>query len=303
MKIERHEPETGSQLVLVIEGRGQLALWWDGVPEWDGGKMGCIGAFESDAQATAGCLLAEACRVLADKGCEVVVGPMDGNTWRSHRLVTHRGERPAFFLEPWNPEAWPAWWTESGFEVLSRYSSSRFELGEARSGLERIEQRLRRSGVVMRRLRTDGFETELRRIYGVCVEAFSRNFLYTPLSEDEFVAMYWKVEKVMSADFAWIAEVDGSPCGFVFGLPDMLAVQRGEAADFIVKTLAVLPERRLAGLGSVLVERVQQSARAAGFTHAIHALQHESNSSLRITKRNGGELLRVYALYSKSLKR
>jgi len=69
----------------------------------------------------------------------------------------------------------------------------------------------------------------------------------------------------------------------------------------IVKTLAVLPERRFAGLGTVLVNRLQTAAREAGCTEAIHALQREDNQSLRISQRFSAEIFRRYALFSKPL--
>lgn len=279
-------------------------MWWREVPEMAGCRIGCVGGFEAEDEEAAGVLLEKGCGRLREEGCGLAVGPMDGNTWRRHRFVTDAGERAAFFLEPRNPPEWPVWWERAGFSVLSRYSSSRLELEQelGQERWERLEERLASRGVVVRGIVMEDFEAELRRIHKLCLEAFAGNFLYTPLGEEEFVGMYAKVREWLRPGFVWLAE-DGSGglAGFVFGLPDVLALQRGEAADFIVKTLAVSPGRRTAGLGSLLVDRVQRSARETGFSHAIHALQHEGNTSLRITGRFGGEVMRRYALYSKVL--
>lgn len=281
---------------------GSAKLWIDGVPSIEGEVVGCIGEFEARDEVIAAGLLEVACAALRHEGCTLALGPMDGNTWRSHRLVTWRGGRPPFFLEPWNPPEWPEWWGRAGFADLAAYRSSRFELIGEVAVPGKVEARLAGAGVTIRPLRLADFEGELQAIHEVCLEAFADNYLYTPLSRDEFVTMYAKVRPLVKDRFVWIAEVDGRACGFVFGLPDALATGRGEEPDFIVKTLAVLPERRFAGLGSVLVGKVQAAAREAGFRHAIHALQHQGNSSRRITDRHGGELLRRYALYSKSLR-
>ncbi len=286
-----------------IRGEGGSArLWLEGVPGIEGEVVGCIGGFEARDQVSAAGLLEVACADLRHQGCTLAVGPIDGNTWRNHRLVTWRGGRPRFFLEPWNPPEWPEWWEGAGFAELAAYTSSRFELNDGVAISDRVEARLAGGGVAIRPLRLEEFDDELQAIHAVCLEAFARNFLYTPLSRDEFVTMYAKVRPLVMDGFVWIAEAGGRACGFVFGLPDALAVERREEPDFIVKTLAVLPERRYAGLGSVLVRKVQAAAREAGFGHAIHALQHQANSSRRITDRHGGELLRRYALYSKSLR-
>lgn len=69
----------------------------------------------------------------------------------------------------------------------------------------------------------------------------------------------------------------------------------------IVKTLAVDPEARCAGLGSLLVDELHRTAWEKGYTEAIHALQHETNTSLKITGRHHGGVFRRYALFSKRI--
>ena len=66
-------------------------------------------------------------------------------------------------------------------------------------------------------------------------------------------------------------------------------------------TLAVLPEPGLAGLGNLLTEQVHRAARERGLDRVIHALQHETNTSLKITKRNARTKFRRYTLFSKAL--
>lgn len=306
MKLERMErPGCGADETWVAHGgggeRGRAGLWWRAVTSLPGERLGCIGSFDAKDEEAARLLLEAAGGRLKEMGCSRAIGPMDGNTWRRHRFVVDAGERPPFFLEPSNPPECPGWWERAGFSVLSRYSSSRLDLTEESSGMERLERRLEERGVRLRELDVARFEDELRAIHRLSLEAFANNFLYTPLDEDEFVGTYGKVRELVRPGFVWLAEDDRDLAGFVFGVPDVLAVGRGEAPDFIVKTLAVKPGRRTAGLGSLLVDRVQRSAREAGFSHAIHALQHESNTSLRITGRFGGSVMRRYALYSKLL--
>lgn len=276
-------------------------LWWSEVPPWPGGRMGCIGEFSAPDEETAKSILWESCVRLAEQGCTVAVGPLDGSTWARHRYVIWSGGRPPFFLEPANEPELPGWWRAAGFSELARYRSSRLELGTEAMMDGRIRRRMEAAGVSLRKLRREEYEAALGRIHAVCLSAFAGNFLYTPLSRDRFIGMYRQVESVVREDFVWLAEAAGEVCGFVFCLADAEAMKRDERPDLIVKTLAVMPDRRMAGLGSVLVDQAQEAARRAGFTHSIHALQHESNSSLRITARQGGEVLRRYALFSKEL--
>ena len=105
-----------------------------------------------------------------------------------------------------------------------------------------------------------------------------------------------KVRDQVDPDFVRIAERDGVPCGFVFGIRDLEAEARGEKPAVIVKTLAVDPESRCAGLGSLLVDEVHAAAYEKGYTEAIHAMEHETNTSRKITGRYGGRVFRNYAL-------
>ncbi|MGD9420405.1 MAG: GNAT family N-acetyltransferase [Verrucomicrobiota bacterium JB025] len=303
----REVAELGADEVLAARdgGRevGRLALWWSDVPAREDGRMGCLGGFEAEESGVAEQLLARGCDRLREEGCGLAVGPMNGNTWRSYRFVVEGAGRPPFFMEPANPAEWPGWWMDAGFQKLAGYSSSRLalELGEGDGLEERVMRRLEARGVSVRPVDVGDLDRELRAIHEVCLEAFSKNYLYTPLDVVSFVGMYQKVAPFLKPGYAWIAECDGVACGFVFGMPDLLAVKGGRAADFIVKTLAVLPERRFAGLGSLLVERVHRVAVGEGFTHAIHALQHDGNSSRRITGRHHGEVIRRYALFCREL--
>jgi hypothetical protein len=50
-----------------------------------------------------------------------------------------------------------------------------------------------------------------------------------------------------------------------------------------------------------LVDELHLVGKRKGFTEAIHALQHETNTSRKITGRQNGTPFRRYALFSKNL--
>lgn len=278
---------------------GHVALWWKQTPLLDGTHVGAIGGFTARDGEIAKALLGEASSRLQQAGCKTVVGPMNGNTWQKHRFVIESDRRGSFLLEPRNPSEYPAWWRDAGFSELSRYSSSAMKLAEIEAIPLRVKERLERSGVIVRPLDPQCYDDELRRIHAVSLASFSNNFLYTPLREDEFLDAYRKVRERVDPDFVRLAEREGRPCGFVFGIPDLEAAARGEKPALIVKTLAVDPGARCAGLGSVLVDEIHRAAKAKGYVEAIHALQHETNTSLKITGRHHGHAFRRYALFSK----
>ncbi len=281
---------------------GHAALWWRETPEFDGERVGAIGGFTAQDGKSARAVLAAAEEQLRHAGCRRVVGPMNGNTWRRHRFVTDEcGGRGPFLLEPRNPIEFPQWWESAGYQVLSRYSSSWIDLENDLGIPAALAKRLRRSGVEILPLDEARFDEELKAIHAVSVKSFSHNFLYTPLEEGAFVDAYRKIRERVDSDLVRIARRGGEVCGFVFGISDWEAAARSERPAVIVKTLAVDPASRCAGLGSLLVDELHRIAREKGHREAIHALQHESNTSLKITDRHHGEVLRRYSLFSKIL--
>lgn len=292
----------GGRIVLLNEAgeiRGHVALWWENVPGSGPTRTGAIGGFFATSESDTHALLKEACDWLQEQGCGQIIGPMNANTWQRHRFVIESDGRPPYLLEPRNSAEWPDWWLSAGFTVLSRYSSSRLALDGEPSVPQALKQRLLRSGVSIRALRPDAFDVELRIIHAISLKSFSSNFLYTPLDEAAFLRSYAKVRERVDPDLVRLAERDGVPLGFVFALPDWEAIAQGMKPDVIVKTLAVCPDSRCAGLGSLLIDEVHAIARLKGHDHAIHAMQHESNSSLRITRRHQGTVFRRYALFTR----
>ena len=67
-----------------------------------------------------------------------------------------------------------------------------------------------------------------------------------------------------------------------------------------MKTLAVLPEPALAGLGNLLLWRVHEEAKRLGFKRVIHALMHESNTSRNLSGRYA-KPFRRYTLFARKL--
>ena len=99
-----------------------------------------------------------------------------------------------------------------------------------------------------------------------------------------------------------LAELEGRAVGFVFTIPDWLQGERGRAIDTVVmKTLAVLPGRSYAGLGSHLVRRNQTMASELGYQRVVHALMHTGNPSRGISRRYGNTIRR-YTLFARMLR-
>jgi L-amino acid N-acyltransferase YncA len=289
-------------LMLTGSAGARCALWWTNCPTIPGERIGLIGRFHASDFGSAGNLLNEACRLLANQRCSMAIGPMDGSTWKSYRLVTETGSEPPFFLEPTNPPEWPRYFEGSGFSTLANYTSAlNSDLGQVDRRIEKVRERMRSAGIVIRPIRLDEFDQELRHIFEVSIGSFVNNFLYTPIDYSQFEALYLPIRQAIKPELVLLA-FDRLKCvGFVFAVPNFAESKSGQPIKTtIVKSLAVLPGRQMAGLGTLLLAEMQQAAFQLGYTRAIHALMHESNNSRNLSG-HYATTMRRYALFSRPL--
>ena len=284
------------------ECAARCSVWWNDAPDYQDHTVGLVGHYAAADVDAARAVLDQACERLADEGCTCAVGPMDGATWYPYRFVTERGERPPFVLEPWHPPAYPEHFRDVGFDPLARYVSS---IGADFGGghTPSVADRPPVDDVHVRPLDLDRFEEELRRLHGLVTASFADNFLYTPLPEADFVALYRPYRSSIDSDLVRLLEQkrdDGSRLvGLAFLVPDVLQTERGETVDTaVLKTLAVHPDLMGQGLGRWLTEHVHRRAQARGYRRVIHALMHEDNVSRKL---GHGAPLRRYTLFLRDL--
>ncbi len=280
----------------------RCSLWWQQVPAYPAQQLGMIGHFAAENSAAAQQLLQQACQQLKQQGCSMAVGPMDGNTWRRYRWISQRGNEPSFFLEPDNPDSYPFYFLENGFVVMAEYSSAlNSDLTIENDRIKQFRQHAQQKGIQFRPLSMEIFEDELRRIYELSLASFQDNFLYTPISQTDFFSLYTRIKPYIQPELTWLAEQNGQLLGYLFGLSDLAQAERGQTIDtLIIKTVAVNPTQRRAGLGALLVTEIQRHAHDLGYRRAIHALMHHTNYSRHISH-HCASTMRKYALYQRRL--
>jgi GNAT superfamily N-acetyltransferase len=273
--------------------------WWRARAAHDGAqaRTGIIGHYAAVDRQAGEAVLSRACEVLEAAGCAIAAGPMDGTTWRRYRFIIERGNEPTFFLEPDHPSDWPEHWSSAGFSPLATYTSAvTHQLDVDHVYTSGALARLSSAGIAIREFDSAQPDAELRRIYRLATMSFSRNLLYSPISEDEFLEDARALLPILRPELVLLAERDGVPMGFLFAVPDIL----GPGDTVIIKTTAVDPRASGQGVAGALVALVHRRARQLGYRRAIHALMHETNVSRRISDRYA-RTFRRYALLSKRL--
>jgi hypothetical protein len=265
-------------------------IWFRG-PTWNNQNAGLIGHYSASDPESGLHVLQEACRLLRAQGLAHALGPINGSTWFSYRLVTDSSQAPPFLLEPHTPAAYVDYWKAAGFEPVLHY----------RSGLCTAYTPSPKAAVLAERFEhmiepPNNIETALGDLYTLSLEAFAENPLYTPISKSAFDALYKPLLQSIPLDWLWLAKDPGSAgqlAGFGFAYPD-------PGGALVIKTVAVRPGRAYAGLGRYLTERYHAQAFGKGFKQVVHALMHESNASINLASRYGS-VMRRYAVFGKQL--
>ncbi|MCX7644637.1 MAG: hypothetical protein N2Z62_04990 [Rhodobacteraceae bacterium] len=272
------------------EAGGARARLYRSAPALDGLRTAAVGDFRCESTEAGAALLRSIAAELAAEGFRAVIGPMNGDTWHSYRLVTESDGSPPFLLEPVSKPQDLAAFAAAGFAPVGRYVSARVAAAAAVGAPPAPIPGLRVEP-------WDGADPEARfaAVHALSLEAFAGNAFYTPISREAFLAMYMPLVPMLRPELVFLARHEGRLVGFLFGIPDYQQGPKPRSA--ILKTYA----SRLPGVGHALAHAFHEAAVSAGFETVIHALIHEANASADRSRRHGGQVFRRYALMGRRL--
>lgn len=282
--------------------QARCSIWWRDTAKLNGSTTGAIGHYAATDAEYGEAVLQHACRELKNRRCDIAVGPLDGNTWRNYRFITERGDAKIFFLEPDNPDEWPLHFNYAGFSTLAHYVSEiNPDMANRQPELGSLRQKFARLGVQINPVDVDNPVDDMAGIYRVVCESFRDAFMYTSLDIDSYCSVYEPMLMQVDPGLMLVAKQDGVVVGFILAPPDFLQLKCQHQMDAIViKTVAVLPQKKFSGLGRVLIVDCLKNAIDMGFTTAISALMHVQNRSQKISSDCAGPM-RAYALFAKEL--
>lgn len=235
-------------------------------------------------------ILEQATAKAREAGARAMIGPMEGDTWHSYRLVSESDGRPAFLMEPTSGVHDAKAFESAGFSIIGRYFSAAVslntkELTSPRNDGLRVET-------------WDGSDPKalFTQVHELSHTAFAKNPYFRPIALDDFLAVYMPIVPMLKPDLVLFARDEtGELVGFLFGIPNYAEGPNPQTA--ILKTYASLRK----GAGHALSHGFHSNAKALGYGHAIHALIHESNLSGERSGMEGAEIFRRYALMGKRL--
>lgn len=274
----------------VARDGASLVLYPNG-PGWGGGRTLVFGRFSCKTAECGQALLEDICQSAKKQGYEAVIGPMDGDTWHTYRLVVESDGTAPFLMEPAQSAAALEAISRTGFEVINRYFSSRVSAKRPLDGAAQDQ-----SGLKIDTWDGKDADAAFAEVHEVSCQAFAGNPFYQPISQEAFLDLYRPYIPMIRPNLIFFArDPDDSPQGFLFAIPNY---QEGSnPPSVILKTYAGLAR----GVGRRLSNHFHQAARRLKFDTVIHALMHDDNVSAARSGALGAEVFRRYALFGRRL--
>jgi len=260
-------------------------------PSFEGLKTAAIGGFHCDSVEAGAALLREAAALLAAEGYAALLGPMDGDTWHTYRVVTESDGSAPFALEPASGPHDRTAFEANGFAPVSSYVSTRATLADAIGQGAPVTV----AGVTVTPWDGQNADRLIGGLFDMSGSSFAGKAFFKPIAREEFLKLYQPLLPAIDPRFVLFARDQNGLIGFLFGLPNL--AEGKQPRTVILKTYASARP----GVGHLLADTFHRAARDFGFADVIHALMHVDNASLARSKRHEARIFRRYALMARRL--
>ncbi|MEO9531780.1 MAG: hypothetical protein ABJG68_13450 [Crocinitomicaceae bacterium] len=271
--------------------------------------QGFIGWYEcSEDLDTHNDLMDAAFEWFEEKGCDSIIGPVNGTTWGNYRFNLEC-EYPLFPGEPYQPLYYVDFWEQSGFEADIYYKTEVPPKDIIQpSTLDQVQAKLGQYGISVEhfpRVLGEQLENQLYTFYDEC---FQENPLYSLIDKKTYVELSRKAESVLETEHSFLLkDAKGLPIAVFVSFIDVyhqakIPLQEHERKKLIIKTIATHPNYQNKQIGTIMVNLIHNLAYKNGYEEVIHAMMYVGNVTSKVgSKKFNTKVLRTYALMKKEL--
>lgn len=293
--------------------------------EFHNERAGFFGFFEVENDKQAAAALLDAARDwVRERGAAVIRGPVNPSTNYECALLVE-----GFDLDPMVMMTYNApYYAEllEGYGMKKAMDLYAYDIGvdyfNHSNKLQRVAERLRKkSNISVRIVNMKDFKNEVGIIRKVYNDAWSRNWGFVPMSEEEFDHLAKDLKQIVDPRVLLIAEqvIDGSrprPVGFLLAVPDInfalkkisgrllplgllkLLWHSRKITQIRVITMGGILEFQNLGLGSIFLDEIYRRGPAAGFPTGEMSWVLENNVMMnRAAELIGGRRTKTYRIY------
>ncbi len=309
----------------VLSGR-IVAIWNNNHNAYVHATEGHFGFFECiNDQEVANALFDQVTKWVQEKGGDQIVGPINLTTNDTCGLLVEGFDRPPMAMMTYNYPYYADLISNYGFakkeDLRAYYIDTATVSGRALDLMDRLEERLKRSGIVLREINLKDFKNEAEKIKAVYNSAWDKNLGFVPMTDEEFNHTAKDLKMVLDPQYAIVAEKAGEIIAFTLGVPDINQVQikikRGRLLptgifkllfgrkniDHVrVLMLGVLEPYRKLGIEACLYGRLIRNGKKSGLKGAECSWMLDSNYLMNSAiEQINGQLYKRYRLFEKSV--
>ncbi|MBK5286759.1 MAG: hypothetical protein JJE25_15315 [Bacteroidia bacterium] len=301
---------------------GRIAVINNGNYQKFTGNNDCFfGFFDAEDYETADLLLNNAIAYARKNGFEKIIGPVNFSTNDTCGVLTEGFDSPPVIMMTYNKTNYNNFLEQAGFQKkmdLIAYRLLTAEVNDKAVNLRHaLEERLKKSGITIRKLNLKKFEEEVSKIRCIYNSAWEKNWGFVPMTEDEFNFAAADMKSIVDTDFAFLAEHNGNPIGFSLAIPNLnevlikinrgrllptgifkLLMNKNKVKTLRVLTLGVIEQYRRTGLDACFYARSIEAAREKNILWAEASWILEDNEMMNRALLNmGGEPYKKYRIY------
>ena len=188
-----------------------------------GPGTGFWGMFEAQDEESARAVIIAAENWLRDKGMTRALGPVSLSVWEEPGLLVKGHDHSPMVMMGHHLPHYQGWIEGFGYKHLK--SLFTYDLDVTKE-FPPIVRRVVRSGernpeIVIRRVNKKIFAKEAEIILGIMNDAWSGNWGFVPLTQQEVDDVGKKMKPLVYEDMIRIAEIEGEPVAFMIALPDL----------------------------------------------------------------------------------
>ncbi|MCC7442394.1 MAG: hypothetical protein IT285_12225 [Bdellovibrionales bacterium] len=188
--------------------------------------VGHYGFFECiNDQAVADALFAAASNWLKERGLKIMRGPMNPSTNHECGLLVRGQSQHPTIMTTWNPKYYEELHDKAGFvkaKDLVAYWLPTDKGVDLPPKVIAYADRLKRQGnFTFRDFSLKEFDRDVEIAFDIYNSAWEDNWGFVPMNWEEFKFSAKDMKMALDPRFAFIAEKDGKPAGFMLALPDL----------------------------------------------------------------------------------
>lgn len=258
---------------------------------------------------------------LESKGMEIMRGPANFSSNEEWGMLLDGFDSPPVFMMTYNPKYY--------LDFMERYGMRKakdlyaYFIDKSSPPPQRVvkmaENIKQKAGINIHSVNMKDLKNEVEKIKTVYNSAWSQNWGFVPMTDEEFDHMVVGLKKIVDPHLVFIVEVDGKPAGFSLAVPDINQVLhringrlfpfglfgllwhskiKNKIDGVRIITMGVTPEFQKKGIDTVFYVETFNVGVQRGYTWAEMSWVLEDNVKMnRILNLLGAKLYKKYRIY------